>query len=466
MYRHDIAHGLLPAIIADHQTARVQGPHHPVQAVDKRLLCLVPVNLVDAPGLVHERVGDHRRVVDVLGRKGMEFLHDILAADVGKLEETRQFCPHDQPHGIAQVHVSGILDFLVLAGSVEAHFPDLGQIRQKLLRCGGHPAIAPVALVQHQPLVEFLVVQEHFVSLYGNVPHAEVAADVIHQHTPFQDFELDVIQIGIRRTPEVQPEVGVLAGDIHAQPCPAGFHRRGKRRDALSPETYETANLCILPGSFHKHIQVQRGIVDIRDHPDLTQILLPGFLQPHLLPDACGSRIPAQEVFLLPALLANGLGRAVEILCTHIQRGTLADVFRHIHRERRVSAFVMKHMPVIHEDITGVVHCLKVQQIPAPVLPSHRQRPAIPHDGVVFVESDQGFCSLVGIRNADLPVEEVLRQKCILCQSGIVVVEAEIPQTIEIHPVFPDHLGSGVLQTLIKFRQVLFHILSCPPLFV
>ena len=93
----------------------------------------------------------------------------------------------------------------MLARAIIAHGP--GQLHipaQRIVAGRGQQAVGPVALIQHQALVERMVVQQHLAACHLHLAHAEVGVHPVSHLILHHGLDGQVVQLGIMGPPHVE----------------------------------------------------------------------------------------------------------------------------------------------------------------------------------------------------------------------------------------------------------------------
>jgi hypothetical protein len=148
-----------------------------------------------------------------------------------------------------------------------------------------------------------------------------------------------------------------------------------------------------------------------------------------------------QSALLPPALLSaslvvNGIYRHMVFTC-HRQ-------LCNIKTERRISAFMDTGFLTVHPNMAFIVHRPEMQQHTSIPLGIRQFESAqIPYSGNKVFIADAAKLAFRAKGDYDLPV-----QLCLLKQlpgdSAVAKVKPKIPFSVQIHPVFPPHLGPGM----------------------
>jgi len=333
-------------------------------------------------------------------------------------------------------------------------------------------AVRPVALVQRTDLEDGLVVQAdpreaRRVLRQGNLPHAEVAGDLVGDLPGILEVaerDADVVEERIIR----RPGLGVLDRHFDSRQPAAG-------RDFLGPVQHDDIGLVRLGDEL---------AVEFDDQPAVVQVgrqLQPGDppsghrLQPHRLPDARRGGVAEALSLFRQRLLSDGLvadvGRVPDaqddlVLAVLAGGQRVGDV----EGERVVTPLVVADLHAVDPDPRVPVDGLEVQHDPPPG-PAGRnlERPPVPQklvgaDDLLDARQDR----LDAERDEDLAVPLPRRrrlQRVERVEPGVgdasagpwarFALDGVVPQAVQVQPLLADHLRAGVLRPGVLARHVL-----------
>ena len=115
--------------------------------------------------------------------------HHIALFRIAQPVCTGQFTPDQQAQPVRPVEIPGIFELLVLARAVIAHLPgELHIAAQRLVTGGGEQSVRPVALIQDEPLIQHVVVEQHLVAHDLHLAHAKIGFHMIDHLPVHQDL--------------------------------------------------------------------------------------------------------------------------------------------------------------------------------------------------------------------------------------------------------------------------------------
>ena len=193
---------MLPAVVVDHHTGRVQGFGSKHHCVAMGLLGLIRLHVPHAPGFIH-RCPNHDAGMVVIPRNcldplGMDPADILLGIDIGRAD----LAPHQQTHPVRVVQIPGVFHLLVLTHAIKAH--SLGQLdvpNEGFIGGSGHQRFLPIALVQHQFLIVLTVVEHKLPVFDAHLTHTEIGIHHIGYALLAPKADAYIKQAGIFRGP-------------------------------------------------------------------------------------------------------------------------------------------------------------------------------------------------------------------------------------------------------------------------
>ena len=148
MKRDDIRHCMLPAVVDDHWTVRVQSLGQMIDLLCKMLLSWVCFHLRDSPGFIKRRPDNDTGMTVILPYDLCPFPGKFFYPIVLKLIGRRHLAPHQKPFLIAPIQESLILCLLMFPQAVVPKSHDLIDILyESLFIWRGKMRLLPIALV-------------------------------------------------------------------------------------------------------------------------------------------------------------------------------------------------------------------------------------------------------------------------------------------------------------------------------
>ncbi|MNN18883.1 hypothetical protein D3C81_1321030 [compost metagenome] len=130
--RNNIGDRMLPAVIRNNRSVRIDRLGQMVDGFRKFLLSLIVPNGGNSPGLIKRHPGDNARMIILLVNDFQPFLGEIIHRIIMKFESCRHFRPYQDSFNVTPIQKAGIFDFHMLAHAVIAHFQhvvDIGNQR-------------------------------------------------------------------------------------------------------------------------------------------------------------------------------------------------------------------------------------------------------------------------------------------------------------------------------------------------
>ena len=465
----DIGFHLLPAVVHADQPRAVQGLGRLIQHPRQRLLPPVGIDLRHAPALVQGHPGDDAGMVEIPCDEPAEGFKQIAGGISSEFIGAGDLSPHEQPHPVRPVIIPGILQLLMLPGAVVAQGKRHPDIRLYRLVAGrGEQGIRPVALVQHQPLIERGIVQVDPSLPDLNLPQAEIGAHPVQLLPAPAKPDFRVIELRPVRRPGEHgfQAAGAALVQIrrHREPpgtnlCPQAAHRPSR----VGHRQLQLQRFRRIPvqGNVRRHLMP----VEIRRQLNPLQGDVSHRLQPDRLPDPADRRIPAAHQSPVPVLLAPGLGAVRPVLRPDAQIVfPFPQEAGDIDRKRRIAAPVRAGQLAVHIHCRLEVHRAEVQQYP-PALHFVRdlQVSPVPHHRMDFIRrSDAAELCLVGEGHVNAQIEGVSRPIPFFLPPRVPIVKRELPFSVQVHPAVPLKIRPRILRPR---NRRLFHMIWSSLLF-
>ena len=337
----------------------------------------------------------------------------------------------------------------MLARAIVAHGP--GQLHipaQRVVAGRSQQSVGPVALIQHQALVEHMVVQQHLAVGHLHLAHAEVGVHPVGHLAVHKGFDGQIVQLGVVGPPHMEAlQPLVVPQKQLGSHAAVGEHAHALLRHHIALKGGRQAQAGIsgqlVQGDFHlQAVAFQAG-----GQAEIRRVIRSYALQPHALPDAGDGGVPALEGLRTEALLAPGLIEIQPVLRANrhgIAAASLGQV-GHVKGEGRVAALVAAQVLAVQPYIGPVVHRAEVQQAAGGHVRRHSESPLIPHHIAVLPAVNAGKAALIAEGHVDAVGSWQAAIPLVLL-AHLVPVEGETPWAVEGLPGGTKAVGTGILR--------------------
>ena len=419
-----------------------------VEGVRQLLGLPLGLDIGHAPAFVQGHPGDQAGMVVVPPDGFGQIAHQVALLTIPQPVGAGQLAPHQQPQLVRPVQVAGILKLLMLARAVVAHGP--GQLHipaQRVVTGRGQQSVGPVALIQHQALVEHMVVQQHLAACHLHLAHAEVGVHPVGHLAVHKGFDGQVIQLGVVGPPHVEAlQPLVVPQKQLGSHAAVGEHAHALLRHHIALKGGRQAQAGIsgqlVQGDFH----LQAAALQAGGQAEIRRVIRSYALQPHALPDAGDGGVPALEGLRAEALLAPGLVKVQPVLRANrhgIAASGLGQV-GHVKAEGRIAALMAAQVLPVQPHIGPVVHRAEVQQAAGGHVRRDGEGALIPHHIAVLPAVDAGKAALIAKGHMDAVGGWQAAIPLVLL-AHLVPVEGEAPRAVEGLPGGTNPVGTGVL---------------------
>ena len=319
MKGNDIGNSMLPAVVDDNRTIAVYTLGQMIDHLGEMLLHGLGLNLAYAPGLVERGPGDDAGMIVVLMNDLEPFSGKLFYCIIGILIGGSHLAPYQHALHIAPVQETLVLNLLMFPEAVVTQGMDLVDILDQCLLAGRcQMRILPVTLIQDQPLIQRMTVQEDIGTIDTDLSHGKIGTNRIQNLTVSHYLKCDVVKIRALRTPGSYAPLHTTVGlavcfvvNIHFCLHMIGGHdRHGLADQHISKGNGSNHHKIFIELTFRNIqliLKLQCHIMKIRSHFHMFQTDLGYILCPDSLPDTGGLYIPTTEILIDPALFSTGL---------------------------------------------------------------------------------------------------------------------------------------------------------------
>ena len=319
MKGNDIGNSMLPAVVDDNRTIAVYTLGQMIDHLGEMLLHGLGLNLAYAPGLVERGPGDDAGMIVVLMNDLEPFSGKLFYCIIGILIGGSHLAPYQHALHIAPVQETLVLNLLMFPEAVVTQGMDLVDILDQCLLAGRcQMRILPVTLIQDQPLIQRMTVQEDIGTIDTDLSHGKIGTNRIQNLTVSHYLKCDVVKIRALRTPGSYAPLHTTVGlavcfvvNIHFCLHMIGGHdRHGLADQHISKGNGSNHHKIFIEFTFRNIqliLKLQCHIMKIRSHFHMVQTDLGYILCPDSLPDTGGLNVPTAEVLVNPALFSTGL---------------------------------------------------------------------------------------------------------------------------------------------------------------
>ena len=338
---------------------------------------------------------------------------------------------------------------LVKAGTVETGGHGEFDIALECRIAGSGPdAVGIESLIQHQTLVEGLVVQINLVAFHMNLAHSHVR---VHHVCNLAFAVLHLIHHIIEEGRRGAPQLGVLDGKHHTGSVMSGNGLGGHHLFAvLHGNGKGSLGLSIELGLHHDEL-----LVNVGGYLGTFQSVLCHGFHPNRLPNTGGAGVHTLEGFVAHVLLAGGLlGCAGVAIGVNHQRVGLAvgDKLCYVNGKGCASAEVASGQLAVNVHLRVVIHRTEVQLHVAsgPSL-GHGDAALVPDvvDEVLVLHTGKFAFGAEGHGNLSV---EALALIEFAFQTGANEIEGIAPLAIQVYPVLSLELRTGILGPWLGLR--------------
>ena len=440
---------VVPPVIGDDHPGGIHGFCQIVHARAVGLLLLAVHDAIHAPGLIKRHPGHDARMVIIPLHDFHPFRNHLSDIIPGIEISAGAFLPYQKSQPVGPVQEPLLLHLLMLPYPIEPHFLAKGDVPyQGLIVRRRHKGTAPVSLVQQHFLIIRTVVQEKCPILHADLTHGKIGIRLIHCR-PFT-FQLIVYieQDRMFRRPLIGLVLPFQIQVLVQLPFPDRLsvqHGDGitDHPGSLICNLHLKPGLCFL---VQEDFHANHLLVHIRRHPHLADELAFHWFKPHGLPDSGCACIENGCGFLFPELLSPGLFQVLRIVLGPYHQDILPipEQVRDFKGKGGMSAHMGPGPFPIDPDLCLVIAGPKMKDEALPLFQCPSVNAAAVPDHIVEsrVMNPGHFC-LVCKRHRNLSGKRVGQIPFFLLPH-ILVIKPKLPLPVQVHPVFPPELGSGV----------------------
>ena len=311
---------MLPAVVDNHRTVTIHALGQMIQHLREMLLHRIRFNLAHAPGFIHRSPGDDTGMVIILADDLCPLSGKLFHSFIGILIGCSHLAPYQHTLHITPVQETLVLCLLMFPEAIVSKLMDLVDILDQCLLAGRcQMRILPVTLIQDQPLIQRMTVQEDIGTIDTDLSHGKIGTNGIENLAVRYNLKSDIIQIRALRAPgtnaPLHAAVGLAIGlveNVDFRLCMVRSHNRHGLADehitkGNSGNYHEISSSHCTFRSVDLILDLQCHIMKIRSHFHMVQTDLGYILCPDSLPDTGGLNVPTAEVLVNPALFSTGL---------------------------------------------------------------------------------------------------------------------------------------------------------------